>query len=64
MINHRDRCISLLSGTDDMFFALFNLFTELSCAFWVIICNTLNTKEILKIPYIEQFKRYPFHQDE
>ena len=21
----------------------------LSCAFWVIVCNTLNTKEILKI---------------
>ena len=32
-------------------------------AFWVIVSNTLNAKEILKIYLIEQ-KIYPNHQDE
>jgi len=31
--------------------------------FWVIVSNTLNVKEILKIYFIEQ-KIYPNHQDE
>jgi hypothetical protein len=50
MINHCDGRITLLSDTD-ISFGLFNLFTYFD-AFWVIISNTLNVKEILKIQCI------------
>jgi len=58
MINHCDRLITLLSDTD-ISFGLFDPFTY-SDAFWVIVSNTLNVKEILKIYLIEQ-KIYPNH---
>ena len=59
VINHCDRRITLLSDTS-ISFGLFNLFT--CFAFWVIVCNTVNVKDNLKIYLIEQ-KIYPNHQD-
>jgi hypothetical protein len=61
MINHCDGRITLLSDAD-ISFGLFNLFTYFD-AFWVIISNILNVKEILKIYLIEQ-KIYLNYQDE
>jgi hypothetical protein len=60
MINHCDRCITLLSD-NDISFGLFNLFPFFICLLGD--SNTLNAKEILKIYLIEQ-KIYPNHQDE
>jgi hypothetical protein len=58
MINHCDRCTTHLSDTD-ISFALFNLYLLDSCAFWVIVNNTLNSKDILEYwRYIKQNKRY------
>jgi len=62
IINHCDRCITLLSDTD-ISFGLFDIFIYLDYAFWVIVSNTLNVKEILRIYLIEQ-KIYPNHRDE
>jgi 5-methylthioribose kinase len=62
MINHCDRCITLLSDTD-ISFGLFDIFIYLDYAFLVIVSNTLKVKEILRIYLIEQ-KIYPNHRDE
>ena len=59
MINHCDRHITLLSDTD-MSLDLFNLFTYFGMPFWVIVSNTLNVQDILKI-YIMEQKIYPNH---
>jgi hypothetical protein len=55
MINHHDRHITLLSDTD-ISFDLFNLviYFDMPYAFWVIVSNTLNAKDILKIYLLEQ----------
>ena len=58
MINHCDRCITLLSD-NDISFGLFNLFPFFICLLGD--SNTLNAKEILKIYLIEQ-KIYPNHK--
>jgi hypothetical protein len=42
---HCDRRTTHLSDTD-ISFALFNLYLLDSCAFWVIVNNTLNSKDI------------------
>ena len=57
VINHCDKCITLLSDTD-ISFSLFNLF--------ILICllgnsNTLKVKQIMKIYLIEQ-KIFPNHK--
>ena len=58
MINLCDRCTTHLGDTD-ISFALFNLYLLDSCAFWVIVNNTLNSKDILEYwRYIKQNKRY------
>ena len=56
MINHCDRRIILLSDTD-------TVQSETQHDFWMIVSNTLNLKEILKIYLIEQ-NIYPNHQHE
>ena len=64
MINHCDRRITLLSDNVIMIYLLVCLIYLLFLyAFWVIVSNTLNAKEILKIYLIEQ-KIYTNHQDE
>jgi hypothetical protein len=64
MINHCDRCITILTDTDMFLLCLIYLLTFL-CILGdsTFVCNTLDTKEILKIYSTEQ-KIYPFHQDE
>ena len=51
--------VSLYSDSD-ISFGLFNLFTYFDMPFGVIVSNTLNVKEILKIYIIEQ-KIYSNH---
>jgi hypothetical protein len=64
MINHCDRRITHLSDNVIMIYLLVCLIYLLFLyAFWVIVSNTLNAKEILKIYLIEQ-KIYTNHQDE
>ena len=61
LINRCDRRITLLTD-NDISFGLFNQFILLY-AFWVIVSNTLNAKNVLKIYLIGQ-KIYPNNQDE
>jgi hypothetical protein len=61
VINQCDRWITLLSDADiSLIYLTCYLFGYI---FWVIVSNTLNVIEILKIYLIEQ-KIYPNHQDE
>jgi hypothetical protein len=62
VINHCDGRITLLSNAN-IFFGLFHIFIYLDMPFWVIVSNTLNVKEILRIYLIEQ-KIYPNHGEE
>jgi len=62
VINHCDRCITILSDIDISFGLFINLFTSVDMPFgWYKV--TLNEKEILKISFIEH-TIYPNHQDE
>ena len=58
MINHCDRCINHLGDTDTSCSVLFTYFD-------MIVSNTLNVKEVLKIPvFLIEQKIYPNHQEE
>ena len=56
MVNHCDRRITILGDID----ISFGLFTVIYLLIWVIVNNTVNVKDILKIYLIER-KIYPNH---
>ena len=56
----RDKSLWQIYHSLLIYFVLCLNFYLLSCAYWVIACNTLITNEILKIYWTEQ-KIYKFH---